>query len=225
MTEPINTTPPPSPPDAVLRVGKGRGFVVSCRNYLGRFDPVIITAAHCLPKKLPPPHPMRYEWEATYRRRLGPLDGKCTVWAACIFVDPVADIAVLGQPDNQIFSEEADAYDALVGDLTPLAIADAPKMGVELLTLPGGRQIKTPAPGKGPAFVLSLDGCRREGRVERRGECLLFKPEDLFVNGMSGSPILDAAGAAIGVVSIDCKSPVIVDTLAAQLVRRIRGAR
>jgi len=42
MTEPINTT---SPPDAVLRVGKGRGFVVNCRNYLGRFDPVIITAA------------------------------------------------------------------------------------------------------------------------------------------------------------------------------------
>jgi hypothetical protein len=39
---------------------------------------------------------------------------------------------------------------------------------------------------------------------------------------MSGSPILNADGAAIGVVSVDLMSPVIVDTLSAQLARRIR---
>jgi hypothetical protein len=113
--------------NGVLRVGKGRGFVVACRDQYGHPESVIITAAHCLPKKLPPPHPMRYLEEATYRRLLGPLDGRRTVWAQCIFVDPVADIAVLGQPDDQALSDEADAYNALVGDLTPFAVADAPK--------------------------------------------------------------------------------------------------
>jgi hypothetical protein len=71
--------------------------------------------------------------------------------------------------------------------------------------------------------VLSLDGRWREGRVERRGGCLAFKPPELFVGGMSGSPILNANGAAIGVVSVDMMSPVVVDTLSAQLARRVRS--
>jgi hypothetical protein len=123
--------------NAVLRVGGGRGFIVNYRAHFGHPKPVVITAAHCLPKKLPPPHPARYLEEATYRRLLGPLAGKRTVWAECLFVDPVADIAVLGQPDDQALSEEADAYNELVAGLTPLMVADAPKQGVELLTLPG----------------------------------------------------------------------------------------
>jgi hypothetical protein len=148
------------------------------------------------------------------------------VWAECLFVDPIADIAVLGQPDSQALSEEADAYNELIGTLTPLAVADAPKQGVELLTLPGfggrSRQIKTPTPGEGAAFVLSLDGEWREGKVERRGNLLSFEPENLFVSGMSGSPILNVDGAAIGVVSVDFMNPVIVDNLSAHLVQSIR---
>jgi len=52
---------------------------------------------------------MRYVEETTYKRLLGPLGGKRTVWAECRFVDPIADIAVLGQPDNQTFFAEAAA--------------------------------------------------------------------------------------------------------------------
>jgi hypothetical protein len=215
--------------NAVLRVGGGRGFVVNRRNWPGSLTPIIITAAHCLPRKLPPPHPARFLEEATYRRLLGPLGGKRTVWTECIFVDPMADIAVLGQPDNQELSEEADAYDVLVESLTPLAVAAAPKQGVELLTLPGfggrSRQIKRPTSGEGPAFVLSLDGQWREGRVERYGPWLAFEPKNLFVGGMSGSPILDAKGNAIGVVSCDFRSPVIIDNLSTHLMRGIRTAR
>jgi hypothetical protein len=74
-------------------------------------------------------------------------------------------------------------------------------------------------------MVLSLDGHWREGRVERYGERLAFEPQNLFVCGMSGSPILDADGAAIGVVSVSSKSPVIVDCLSARLVRAIRAGR
>jgi hypothetical protein len=99
----------------VLRVGGGRGFVVNCRRPLGSIERLVVTAAHCLPRKLPPPHPGRYLEEATYHRLLGPIGGKCTVWAECRFVDPIADIAVLGQPDSQELADEAEAYDALVG--------------------------------------------------------------------------------------------------------------
>ena len=84
--------------DAILKVGDGRGFVVTLDRYpSGDENRVVITAAHCLPK-IPAPHPMRYLAEYTYRSLLGPLGGKCTVWAECLFADVMADIAVLGSP-------------------------------------------------------------------------------------------------------------------------------
>jgi len=72
--------------------------------------------------------------------------------------------------------------------------------------------------------VLSLKERWLQGEVERRGGWLMFQPEKHFVGGMSGSPIINAAGAAIGVVSVDCMSPVIVDSLSAQLLREINSA-
>ena len=119
--------------NAVLRVGDGRGFVVQRRGHLGHPERIVITAAHCLEharlangtKGLPPCHPGRYLQEETYPNLLGPLGGKRTVWAQCMFADPVADIAVLGQPDNQALDKRADAYDALVDAMTVLSIADA----------------------------------------------------------------------------------------------------
>jgi hypothetical protein len=141
---------------AVLRVGHGRGFVTARQNHRGHEERIIITAAHCLPF-LPPCHPARYLEEETYKRLLGPLSGKRTVWATCLFADPIADIAVLGQPDNQALSDEADAYDQLVEDMTKLAVADAPAQGSERLTF-GEHQIDNPTPGNGPARVLSLKG-------------------------------------------------------------------
>jgi hypothetical protein len=57
---------------AVLRVGNGRGFVVSCRGYAGCEERIVITAAHCLPS-LPPRHPAVLLAERTYPTLLGPL--------------------------------------------------------------------------------------------------------------------------------------------------------
>ena len=59
----------------------------------------------------------------------------------------------------------------------------------------------------------------------RRDGWLAFEPAKFFVGGMSGSPIIDATGAAIGVVSVDLRSPVLVDSLSTQLLRSIRVAR
>jgi trypsin-like peptidase len=217
---------------AVLRVGDGRGFAVAHRNYLGGEERVIITAAHCLElailangrEGLPPCHPARYLEEETYRGLLAPLGKKPTVWATCLFIDPIADIAVLGQPDNQALCDEAAAYDELIDNLATLVVADAPAQGTELLTF-GDLQVKNPTPGESPARVLSLKGRWLEGQVTRRSGRLAFDPHQHFVGGMSGSPIIDPTGAAIGVVSVDVSSPVIVDNLSARLVRAIRAAQ
>jgi hypothetical protein len=55
-----------------------------------------------------------------------------------LFADPIADLAVLGTPDDQDLCEYAEAYEKLIGSVTPLKIADVPE--------------------KGRAWLLSLDG-------------------------------------------------------------------
>jgi hypothetical protein len=102
--------------NAVVKVGAGRGFVVGDRE---RF---VITAGHCLPE-LPPYHPASDTAERTYRALLGPVDGKPTVCAECLFADPIGDIAVLGTPDYQVLPDEAEAYQALVDAAIPVPIS------------------------------------------------------------------------------------------------------
>ena len=191
---------------AILRVGEGRGFLVKRHH-----DCIVITAAHCLPD-LPPPHPCAYLEELTYRRLLGPLGTEPTVWAHILFVDPVADIAVLGAPDGQVLTEQADTYEALMASAHPLAVAEAPIQ----------RDHKA---AEGEARVLSLDGHWRDGRVVRRGGWLAFTPEAFFEPGMSGSPIINMSGKAIGVASANFRSPALVHHLPTGLLRSIRGAR
>lgn len=48
------------------------------------------------------------------------------MWAECLFADPIADIAVLGMPDDQALPDEANSYKRLLGSRQPLLITDAP---------------------------------------------------------------------------------------------------
>src|SRR5260370_28983613 len=165
---------------AVLRVGEGRGFLVKrppqCR---------VLPPAPCLPD-LPPPHSCAYLEELTYRRLLGPLGTEPTVWAHILFVDPVADIAVLGAPDGQVLSEQADTYEALMASAHPLAVAEAPIQ----------RDHKA---AEGEARVLSLDGHWRDGRVVRRGGLLGLTPGAILLTRIAGSPINNISRNALGV--------------------------
>ena len=109
-------TPKGLPADrpVVLAVGGprgGRGFVIETR--LASF---VVTAAHCLPV-MPKPQPFVSESRIGSRRLLSALGAKASVVADWYFVDPVADIAVLGEHDD--FAEE---FQALVKAATPLPV-------------------------------------------------------------------------------------------------------
>jgi len=176
---------------AVVKVGDGRGFIIGHRVELRDFRGkrvflnrrLVVTAAHCLPL-FPPCFAASYLHERTYKNLLGALDAhKPNVWAECLFVDPVADVAVLGSPDGQELYEQSEAYEGLTDEAPALRIGKAFR--------------------EGPAWVLSLDGRWRPCIVMHRGGRLMFKnPSVLIKGGMSGSPILDDNAAAIGVVCL-----------------------
>src|SRR6266404_5448920 len=142
----------------VITVGDGRGFVVE-----GAGERLVITAAHCLP--------------LLARRGEEPR-----AWAVCRFVDPIADIAVLGSPDDP----HADDYKALMGTAT---------------ALPFGDSVRHPVNFWGPARLLSLDGRWFSCTIRHFGGPLwITHAAERVHGGMSGSPIVAEAGTAIGVV-------------------------
>ena len=108
---------------AVIKVGYGRGFVVEG----GPRGRLVITAAHCLPA-LPPAHVSFFSVaERTCPRFLRPIGVKRkTVAAECIFADPVADLAVLGCPDDEVFHEWIYGYEELTRSCVALPIAELP---------------------------------------------------------------------------------------------------
>jgi Trypsin-like peptidase domain len=182
MTKPKARTDWTKTTSAVITVGDGRGFVVE-----GEWETrLVITAAHCLPY-FPPCHGASYLEERTYQALLGPLGEKPTVWAECLFTDPIADIAVLGSPDNQALTAEADAYDALMEASEALPVREMPDSK-------NFGQVE-------PAWLLSLDRrwFRCGVRLNRQALGIAGASEGI-VGGMSGSPILADDGSAVGVV-------------------------
>jgi len=180
-------------PNSVVKVGDGRGFVVSDSV---RVDPIfsgrkraifmerrlVLTAAHCLPQ-LPPAHAGAYEADRTYPRLIRTLDGRIKdVWAECLFANPVADIAVLGCPDTQDLGDEAAAYDELTESVPSVRIGKA---------------------RSGPGWILSLDSRWTSTPLNVSsglyGTSLSIGPTNA---GMSGSPILNDGGRAVGIVVV-----------------------
>lgn len=179
---------------SVVTVGTGRGFIVEANG-----NRLIITAANCMPR-LPPatgalapqgpptsPDSDEYDSERTYANLLGPLGGERSVWAKCIFGDPVANIAVLMQPDDRGLNYQCQAYGDLTKSAEPLPIAEA---------------------DDGPsARLLSLDfrwfGCE----LTTLGNSIWITAANSEIRGgMSGSPILDHNGRAVGIVCVSAQS-------------------
>jgi hypothetical protein len=124
--------------------------------------------------------------ERTYGSLLAPLGGEPAICAECLFVDPIADIAVLGSPDISSLGDEATAYYAFVESATPIPIAAAPQ--------------------RGHGWLLSLDcnwfGCSVKYTKRFETRLSIFDTAQPILGGMSGSPIISDDGAAIGVVCL-----------------------
>ena len=143
---------------------------------------LVVTAAHCLPQ-MPEPHP--WADETRIWKLLAPLGEEPDIVAECRFVDPVADIAVLGSPNSQDMFEEAEAYDALVA-------AAALPVGL----LPRKEYAKS------DAWMLSLAGRWQPCTVNYTQNFALWtKGKHKIEGGMSGSPIVTGNGFALGVLS------------------------
>jgi hypothetical protein len=194
-----------TPSADVVKVGDGRGFIIEVQG--SRY---VVTAAHCLPK-IPPAHPASYVGERTFKRLMGPLGMRSTVWAECVFVNPVMDLAVLASPDGQVLAAAADEYDALMGVVRPFPVA------------------RTSAQARGQ--MLTLKGQWFYCNVNCGGRSLwIDNPAEPIQGGMSGSPILTANGAAIGVVCTRDQNgggpnPALFAELPAWLASPVRPAR
>ncbi len=200
---------------AVVQVGKyrGRGFIVAIGDV--RY---VVTAAHCVGQKLPIAQPARGSQEVTYRNFIGPLGGKRRVWAECLFMDPIADIAVFGAPDTQELYEQAAAYEALtehvalrIGKLDFSRRREGPR--TVSFTVDGERRDITLPPSslreaESEARMLSLANEWFSCRVASRGRSLWFnQAAQPVVGGMSGSPIVLPDGGVVGVVSTSRDTP------------------
>jgi len=173
--------------DSVITVDKGRGFIIEHRTLVDLGNgfkrlrrKLVVTASHCLPH--PPVTPCHSNQETTLTNLLAPLREEPSVWADCLFFDPVSDLAVLGEPENQEFEEEIDAYSRLVDGRKPFTIA---------------------APETGEGYMLALDGISWQPTplkvyVAPWGNSLWT---GATLAGQSGSPIVDARGRAVALVS------------------------
>jgi hypothetical protein len=97
-----------NPTAGIITLAHNCGFVVDSSR--GR---LVITAGNCLSSLAPCDTPT-YADKRTYRAPLGPLGDEPTVTIECLFVNPVADIAVLGPPDDQTWFVEPIAYKEFV---------------------------------------------------------------------------------------------------------------
>jgi hypothetical protein len=189
---------------AVITVGGGRGFVVE-----GDLEQrYIITAAHCLPW-LPPSHGASYIEERTYQELLGTLGDEPSVWAECVFADPVADLAVLRKPDDQELFDEYIAYEELTGEHEAIQIADTPQDYQPILVKTfDGEVVEAKHHSQSlttRAWLLSINGewfsCEAEHRPN--SHLNITNAKERIVCGMSGSPIILDDGRAIGIISLD----------------------
>jgi hypothetical protein len=173
----------------VITVGNGRGFVVG-RPKSRRY---VITAAQCLPF-LPTATAAFSANQSTYSGLLGPLGGNRTVASECHFVDPIANIAVLGCPQEWESDDAAVAYIALTDAAVPLPITDLPYYQRE------GEYLRERTPG----WLLSLENrwfrCDVT-EVAGMGVCINNAEEEIK-NGMIGAPIVIDNGSAIGSLCI-----------------------
>jgi hypothetical protein len=169
----------------------------------------IFSATHCIPWRgtgtmaLGEVYPIQIETASGVNFRLGAH--------AC---DPVADIAALGELDNQQCPDDADHFKEWRGQVEPVPLCY--------------RRIK---PGQvEPVFIYTHKDEWIEGSVTRYGRDIPYSSVALSVSriesGTSGSPVVTADGLLLGIVSHDERMPVCAMAVPRWVLDRVkRGKR
>lgn len=147
----------------------------------------VLTAAHCV------------TWSAEGGMALGdhaleavrPASGE-TFRAEVVAVEPIADIAVLAQPDDQVFDADSDAFARWCESAQPV------ELSFETLKANTSRQV----------FIYSHHGTWIAATVRRYGMPgaptsgrVFIEATQQIEGGTSGGPIVDAEGRLVGLVS------------------------
>lgn len=69
--------------------------------------------------------------------------------------------------------------------------------------------------------MLSLEGAWIECKATRFGGPLMIEPADIVIPGLSGSPLISATGAALGVVSMNNAATCLTNGLPGWLLRAL----
>ena len=148
----------------------------------------IVTAAHCIEWSsegaMPTFGDTFLEWVVT-------KSGK-RFRATPIAMDPVSDIAVLGAPDNQVFGEDAEAFDEWMEATAPVPLAPKPP--------PPRHSLK--------ARVLTHYDEWIDAKITNHSfsgvnsACMAIQTAKPIKGGTSGGPVVDMRGRLLGVVSI-----------------------
>jgi hypothetical protein len=150
----------------------------------------VLTAAHCI------------AWNSEGGMALGdhclepveiPKGAKPFKLNVCA-VEPVADIAILGAPDSQVFYDDAEAFDSFVENTRPVHVRGG---NFELLE---GKIHSAPL----PIHVLTHTGKWLMGVAKRWGLSLgptVVIEGAMIKGGTSGGPVVDGEGSLVGVAS------------------------
>jgi hypothetical protein len=134
-----------------------------------------------------------------------------------MFADPVADLAVLGRPDNQVLCDQCDAYEAFTDELSPIEIAEP-----EPLPFAPDDPFRhlQPTPVQ-RAWWLRLSDQWAAIRVQAKTRGVFTVDDEVAESGMSGSPIVNDEGKAVAVVSLGNGFPRLARELPVWLVREL----
>jgi S1-C subfamily serine protease len=113
-------------------------------------------------------------------------------------IEPVADIAILGSPDNQAIPDEAETFAEFIAATKPVPLYRGKWIPTDVH--------ETCGPGKYtlPALVYNLDRSwvKATASVVQPGQPMLFLESERHIEcGASGGPIVTPDGQLIGVVS------------------------
>jgi hypothetical protein len=149
----------------------------------------VLTAAHCIEHYGSGGMALGDSCLETIKPRKGP-PFRLAVHA----VEPVSDVAILGAPDNQMFCDDAEAFEAFCSATEPVSV--------------NADDFETEVPVR--VHVLSHKGTWAEATVcvygLSGGATAPIQGGDIE-SGTSGGPIINDGGRLVGVVSHNCMFP------------------